>query len=418
MPPLQPIHATRGVRDLLPADRATWQIVEAAAAQVAESFGYQEIQTPIIEPAELVERGVGDTTDVVSKELYKFEDRGGRWIVLRPEGTAGTLRAYFEGNLNQGPQPARLFTHGPMFRYDRPQAGRYRQLHQFNVEAIGEASPVLDAEVIELAWAWYRTLGLGRVTLQLNSIGDWKCRPGYRESLLAYFRPLRDQLCHDCQERLEVNPLRLLDCKTDRALVERAPLVTDHLCDECRAAFAEVRAMLEVAGIPYQLNPRLVRGLDYYTRTAFEFWHESLGGAQNALGGGGRYDGLAEAIGWPATPAVGFAAGLDRTIGVLGSEGIEIVPRPAAEVLVVTDGPGLAGAAAAVARIARQVLPAMADYSERSLKAKMRAANRVGTRYVLLMNGEEAERNVVQVREMATGEQREVAWADLSGVLE
>ena len=199
MPPSQPIRATRGVRDILPPERAVWQVAEAAAAAIAERFGYQEIETPIIEPAELVERGVGESTDVVTKELYKFQDPGKRWLVLRPEGTAGAVRAYFEGHLNQGPQPARLYLMGPMFRHDRPQAGRYRQLYQFDVEAIGDDSPAYDAEVIEIAWNWFKDLGLNGVNLQLNSIGDAKCRPAYRQALLDYYRPLKDKLDADCQ---------------------------------------------------------------------------------------------------------------------------------------------------------------------------------------------------------------------------
>lgn len=417
MAPTEPIRATRGVRDLLPADRAVWQVVERAAAVVAERFGYAEIQTPILEPAELVERGVGDATDVVAKELYRFQDPGRRWLVLRPEGTVGTLRAYYEGNLNQGPQPARLYTYGPMFRHDRPQAGRYRQFHQFNVEAIGDRSPALDAEVIELAWTWYRELGLARVSVQLNSIGDATCRPAYREALLAYYRPLRAQLCADCQRRLEVNPMRLLDCKEDSQHRAGAPRITAYLCEPCRSAFIQVQEQLTDAGIPFTLNPLLVRGLDYYARTAFEFWHESLSGAQNALGGGGRYDGLAEAIGWPATPAVGFAAGLDRVVMMLAEEGIEIVPPPPADVLVITDGDDLELTAGQVGRIAREVLPTAVDYSHRSLKAKMRSANRAGARWVLLMNSDEASRKVVQLKAMASAEQAEIAWTDLADAL-
>ena len=417
MPPSQPIRATRGVRDILPPERAVWQVAEAAAAAIAERFGYQEIETPIIEPAELVERGVGESTDVVTKELYKFQDPGKRWLVLRPEGTAGAVRAYFEGHLNQGPQPARLYLMGPMFRHDRPQAGRYRQLYQFDVEAIGDDSPAYDAEVIEIAWNWFKDLGLNGVNLQLNSIGDANCRPAYRQALLDYYRPLKDKLDADCQRRLEINPLRLLDCKTDAKYAAEAPKVTDYLCDECRAAFAEVRRLLDAAGIEYRLNPRLVRGLDYYTRTAFEFWHEAIGGAQNALGGGGRYDGLAAELGWPATPAVGFAAGLDRTVAMMHEEGIEIVAKPPADVLVVPDGPDLAVAAAEVGRISRQVRPAMVDFSDRSLKAKMRAADRFGCRWVAIFNADEARRKVVQLREMASGEQREVAWQDLPEAL-
>ncbi len=413
MPPSQPIKAVRGVRDILPAERAAWLMVESAARDVAERFGYREIETPIIEPAELAER-VGESTDVVQKEVYRFQDRGRRWLVLRPEATASTVRAYFEGGLTQGPQPARLYSIGPMFRYDRPQAGRYREFHQFNFEAIGEGAAGLDAEAIEIAWGWLERLGLKRVTLRLNSIGDSVCRPAYLERLREYYRPLADQLCTNCRRRLETNPLRLLDCKEEscQPFKAGAPRITDHLCEPCAASFAEVRRLLEAAEIDYVLDPYLVRGLDYYTRTVFELQHEAIGGAQNSLGGGGRYDGLAEAMGWPSTPGVGFAGGMERVIEMMKLEGEEVVPAPAADLLVLPDG-DLSVAASQVARVTRTVARVMVDYSNRSLKAKMRSANRVGARWVAVMNADEAARQVVQLRDMAAGEQREVAWTDL-----
>lgn len=415
--PSQPIRAARGVRDILPAERPAWAVVERAAHRTARRFGYQEIETPIVEPIELVERAVGEDTDVVRKEVYRIEPHadGSARLVLRPEATAGIVRAYFEGNLNQGPQPVRLYCLGPMFRHDRPQAGRYRQFHQFDLEAIGDGAAGLDAEVIELVETWFAEVGLAGVSLELNSIGDGRCRPAYLARLQAYYRPLRDRLCADDRRRLETNPLRLLDCKEAacQPLKEAAPRLLDHLCVDCAAAFAEVRAHLDGAGVAYRLNPFLVRGLDYYTRTVFEFGHRGLGGAQNALGGGGRYDGLAEVLGHPATPGVGFAAGLERMVMVLRQEGEEVIGAPAAEVLVLTDGPGLGLAAAAVARACRAVTTAAADHSARSLKAKMRAASRSGCRWVAIMNADEEARRVVQLRDMSSGEQAEVAWAEL-----
>ena len=303
-----------------------------------------------------------------------------------------------------------------MFRHDRPQAGRYRQLYQFNLEAIGDDSPALDAEVIEVAHGWFKALGLKGVTLQLNSIGDGKCRPAYRQALLDYYRPLKDRLSRDSQARLEVNPLRILDSKDDERFLAGAPKTTDYLCDDCKQAFALVQKLLDQAGIEYQLNPRLVRGLDYYTRTAFEFWHQAIGGQQNALGGGGRYDGLAAEIGWPGTPAVGFATGLDRTVAMLKEEGVEPQPPPAAEVLVIPDG-DLPAEAAEVGRICRRVRSTAVDYSDRSLKAKMRAANKVGADWVALLNQDEARRKVVQLKQMEGGGQRELSWADLPKAL-
>jgi histidyl-tRNA synthetase len=416
MPSSQPIRATRGVRDILPAERPGWRHAEKTAMAVAERFGYQQIETPILEPAELIERGVGNETDIVSKELYKFNDRDKRWLVLRPEGTAGTVRAYFEGNLNQGPQPARLYLIGPMFRHDKPQAGRYRQLYQFNLEAIGDGSPALDAEVVEVAWTWYRELGLKGVSLQLNSVGDANCRPAYRQALLAFLEPIRDRLSHDSRRRVDTNPLRVLDSKEDEELLRDAPLIGDHLCDECREAFEQVQRLLRQAGVEFTVNPRIVRGLDYYTRTAFEFWHIGIGSQQNALGGGGRYDGLAAELGWPETPGVGFAAGLDRTIAMLAEEGVPVPATPAAEVLVIGDevAPELL---AEVGRICRAVRSTAVDYSRRSLGAKMRSANRVGARWVALMNAAEAGRKVVQLKEMAAGGQQEIPWSKLAEAL-
>src|SRR6202140_1207808 len=409
----QPIKAVRGMRDILPRERAFWRVAERAAADVARRFGYEEIVTPLIEHAELIER-VGEDTDAVAKELYRFDDRGGRNLALRPEATAGVVRAYFEGGLNQGPQPSRLYLIGPMFRYDRPQKGRYRQFFQFNIEAIGVGSAALDAEVIELAAGWLLEVGLGELRLELNSIGDGKCRPAYLEKLKAYYRPFKSQLHGECQLRLERNPLRLLDCKVPQCQPFKAgaPRITDHLCEECTAAWVEVRAMLDAAAIEYQLNPYLVRGLDYYTRTVFEFYPAGAAGQQDALGSGGRYDGLAEAEGWPATPGVGFAGGMDRVTELMAASGEEVIAPPAAEVVVLPDG-ALDVAAAEVARICRTVRSTAVDYDRKSMRAKMRSANKLGARWVVLLTEEEAGRLTAQLKEMVSGEQVEVAWADL-----
>jgi histidyl-tRNA synthetase len=405
------------MRDILPRERAIWRVVEKAAADVAVRFGYAEIVTPMIEHAELIER-VGEDTDAVAKELYRFDDRGGRHLALRPEATAGIVRAYFEGHLNQDPQPSRLYLIGPMFRYNRPQKGRYRQFFQLDVEAIGSESPALDAEVIEIAATWLRELGLRDLRLELNSIGDAKCRPAYLELLKAYYRPLKDQLHGDCQRRLETNPLLLLDCKVpqDQPFKAKAPRITDHLCEECEAAWAAVRRLLDAAGIEYRHDPYLVRGLDYYTRTVFEFFPANGAGAQDALGGGGRYDGLAQAEGWPATPGVGFASGLDRVVESVQTAGTQVFAAPAAEVVVLGDA-GLEVAVAEVARICRVVRSVAVDYAAKSLKAKMKSANKLGARWVVLMTAAEAERRVAQLREMASGAQVEVAWADLPAQL-
>jgi histidyl-tRNA synthetase len=413
MPRTEPIKAVRGVRDILPRDRPLWRAAERAAAAVATRFGYQEIVTPIIEREELIER-VGEDTDAVAKELYRFKDRKGRDLALRPEATAGIVRAYFEGGLNQGAQPARLYLFGPMFRYDKPQKGRYRQFFQFDIEAIGSGSPALDAEVIEIAAGWLHEAGISELTLELNSIGDHVCRPAYLDLLREYYRPLKAELHGDCQRRIETNPLRLLDCKVPQCQPFKAgaPRITDHLCEPCALAWAKVQRLLASAGVEYRHNPYLVRGLDYYTRTVFEFYPAGAAGQQDALASGGRYDGLAEAEGWSPTPGVGFAGGFDRVVEVLASSGVEVIAAPAAEVVVLMDA-GLEIEAAEVARICRRARSVAVDYETKSLAAKMRSADKLGARWVVLLSAEEAQRRVARLRDMASGEQVDVSWDQL-----
>ncbi len=416
MPRNEPIKSVRGVRDILPDERGIWRVAERAATRVAQRFGYRQIETPLIEHVELIERGVGEDTDAGGKELYRFKDRKGRELALRPEATAGVVRAYFEGGLNPPrPQPARLYLIGPMFRYDRPQKGRYRQFFQFNIEAIGLSSPALDAEVIELARDWLVEVGLTDVTLGLNTIGDPKCRPAYLELLRQYYRPLKDQLHPECQRRLEVNPLRLLDCKEPQCqpFKKDAPRITDHLCDECAAAWDEVRELLGAARVKYVLNPYLVRGLDYYTRTVFEFYPTSSEGQQDTLVAGGRYDGLADALGWESTPGVGFAGGLDRITQLMASEGEEVISQPAADVVVLPEGE-LDTEAAEIARLARVARSVTVDYSRRSLRAKMGGADKLGARWAILFNEEDARRRVARLRDLVSREQSEVGWDELA----
>jgi histidyl-tRNA synthetase len=413
MPRSEPIKAVRGVRDILPAELPLWHAAEQGANAVARRFGYEEIVTPILEHAELIERA-GEDSDAFAKELYRFEDRSGRALALRPEATAGVVRAYFERGLNQGPQPSRLYLIGPMFRYDRPQKGRYRQFFQLDVEAIGSAAAALDAEVIELARDWLREIGLGDLRLELNSIGDSKCRPAYLQRLQAYYRPFKEKLSPDSQHRLERNPLRLLDSKAeqDAPFKPGAPRITDHLCDDCAAHWTLVRRLLDAGEIEYVLNPYLVRGLDYYTRTVFEFFPSGATGQQDALGGGGRYDGLAEAEGWPSTPAVGFASGLDRVTELMSASGVDVIARAAADVLVVPDG-DLVVEAAEVARICRAVRSTAVDFESRSLAAKMRAANKLGAKWVVLLTRDTVSRRAAQLRDMKSGEQEELEWVEL-----
>jgi histidyl-tRNA synthetase len=413
MPRSEPTKAVRGVRDILPAELALWRAAEQSAHEVAPRFGYEEIVTPILEHSELIERA-GEDTDAFAKELYRFEDRGGRKLALRPEATAGVVRAYFERGLNQGPQPSRLYLIGPMFRYDRPQKGRYRQFYQLDVEAIGSASGAMDAEVIELAREWLRQVGLGDLRLELNTIGDARCRPAYLDALRSYYHPLRQRLSEDSQQRLERNPLRLLDSKSpqDVPFKSGAPRIIDHLCKECAEHWSLVQRLLGSAEIDYVLNPYLVRGLDYYTRTVFEFFPAGASGQQDALGGGGRYDGLAEAEGWPPTPAVGFASGLDRVTELMAASKVDVPVRPAADVVVLPDG-ALAVEAAEVARICRAVRSVAVDYEAKSLAAKMRAANKLGAKFVVLLSTEDAARRMARLRDMSSGEQTDLDWVEL-----
>jgi histidyl-tRNA synthetase len=413
MPRTEPINAARGVRDILPGELPLWRKAEDAAAATARRYGFEEIRTPIIEPAELIER-IGADTDAVAKELYRFERPGQQTLALRPEATAGVVRAYFENGLNQAPKLARLYLIGPMFRHDRPQKGRYRQFFQFNVEVIGGASPAFDAEVIEVAERWLRAVGIDDLRLELNSIGDGKCRPSYLEKLKEYYRPLKSQLHGDCQLRLETNPLRLLDCKVPQCQPFKAgaPRITDNLCEECAAHWDSVQRLLDAAGIEYQNNPYLVRGLDYYTRTVFELFPAGATGQQDALGGGGRYDGLAEAEGRPPTPAVGFASGIDRVTELM-REKLSPVPTPAADVLVIPIGE-MPLEAAEVARLCRAARSTTVDYEDRNFPAKMRLAETLGVKWAVIMNPAQAGRRLVRLREMATGSESEMSWDDLA----
>ena len=319
------IKSVRGVHDILPAESRKWRRLERTARAVFDAYGYDEIRLPIFERTELFARGIGEATDIVQKEMYTFEDRSGESLTLRPEATAGLLRAYIEHGLFVLPKPVRLYTIGPMFRHERPQAGRFRQFHQLDVEALGEHHPVVDADVMAMLVELFRRLDLAtRVELQINSIGDEKpdCRPRYRETLVEYLRQNASALCEECRDRTERNPLRVLDCKKPgcRPILDAAPSITEFLCADCADHFARTRRYLEAMGLGYVVNPRLVRGLDYYVRTTFELTTTELG-AQNAVAGGGRYDGLIEVLGGPADPAIGFAVGMERVIQLLADGG-------------------------------------------------------------------------------------------------
>ncbi|HVB53916.1 MAG TPA: histidine--tRNA ligase [Candidatus Acidoferrales bacterium] len=410
---MPPISRPRGTEDFLPDRLAAMTRVAEVGMRVAGSFGYREIATPIFEATELFVRGVGDTTDVVRREMYTFPDRSGRSLTLRPENTAPVLRAFGESSLRELPPPVRLSYSGPMFRYDRPGRGRFRQFHQFGVEAVGDSEPELDAEVIAVAWDWLNELGLGGISLQLNSIGDAQCRPAFRQALLDHFAPHLERLPELDRERLRRNPLRILDSKdpdTDE-LMATVPRTLDFLCEGCRQAIDRVELALRAYHIPYQLNHRLVRGLDYYVRTTFEVWHEDLQGAQNALFGGGRYDGLSELLGYPAAPGVGFAAGLERVV-MLAPPGPALAPP---QVVICSAQDTVTSLAIDLAqRLRRDGLAVLCDVGRRSLKGKMRAAERSGAGAVGLLGEDEAKAQRVTLRRLSTGEQVAVRLEEAS----
>lgn len=396
-----------GIFDLDPPRLAARRRLEEVAARLARAYGFSELEPALLDPRALVERSAGEGSDVVRKELYSTEDE----LVLRPELTAGTLRAFFETELVQRPRPARLFACGPVFRRDRPQKGRQRQFTQFSVESLGEPSVAEDALLIELAWAIFRELGLRRVELALNSIGCLDCRAAYLAELSAWARPRLSELCADCQERSARNPLRLLDCKSCRELTAQAPAITDRLCAGCADQFSRLRALLDAARISYRIEPRLVRGLDYYGGTVFEFTDPRLEGAQNTLCGGGRYDGLASSLGWPVLPAAGFAIGLERLVSAV-EEKMAPLPQP---VWVLPTSESLETQAMALARRLRDAGAACTvGWPSRSLKARMRAASGQGVRWVVIFNEQEAERGVAQLKDLDSGEQLELNWVQIS----
>jgi histidyl-tRNA synthetase len=409
--------APRGTRDLLPDERQTWARLERLAAEIAARYGYREIETPIFEQSAVFERGLGETTDAVEKELFRLAprtDEAESWA-LRPEPTAGIVRAYVQHGMQTWPQPVRLTMTGPMFRYDRPQAGRFRQFWQFDVEAIGDPGPAVDAEIVELGLRFYREAGLDDVEVLINSIGDGACRPAYVADLVTYYRAHVETLPAAERDRLERNPLRLLDSKDPgmAALNAAAPRIADRLCDACADHFAAVRAHLDRLGIRYRLEHRLVRGLDYYTRTAFEFYRHGAEGQQSALGGGGRYDGLVELLGGRPTPGIGFGIGLDRVVLALEGEGRTAGHVAGPLAVVVGADPAATGARLAVATELRAAgLHARAELSARKLGRQLEAAAKEGAHFAVIL-GDEAADGQAQLRDLQAGTQRVVALADL-----
>lgn len=395
----------QGTQDIKPTDVASWQYVERIARDVCRSYRFQEIRTPIFEFTELFQRGVGETTDIVEKEMYNFTDRSDRKLTLRPEGTAGTVRAYVENKMFSDPDVTKLYYIGPMFRYERKQAGRYRQFHQFGIEAIGSIDPILDAEVIALGYDFYKKVGLQGVTVDLNSVGTPAVREKFREQLLEFLNPIRSELCGDCQKRIDRNPLRVLDCKVDQHRFAGAPSIVDALDDECNTHFAAVQQHLQAMGVPFTINPRLVRGLDYYTHTAFEYKCAGLG-AIDTIGGGGRYNGLVADIGGPDQPGVGLGIGLERTVLLLADQQVEHGLSNAIDAYVIALGEASAVAATTLIHELRgQGFIVERDYQARKMKAQFKAADRHQARFTAILGDDELERGEIALKNMTTTEQ-------------
>ena len=412
------LKAPRGVEDLLPADQPYWRWLKETATRVAESYGYGEIQTPVLEHAAVWLRPGADGTDIVDKEMYRFQDRGGDDLVLRPEGTAAVARAYLEHGMGSQPQPVRLFYFIDVFRYDRPQAGRYRVHHQFGIEAIGDGDPAIDAEVIDLLTTFYKELGLSDFTVMLNSIGDANCRPAYIEKLRAYYAAKIDRMCPDCRRRYDINPLRLLDCKNEpcQPFKADAPKLAENLCDACREHFDTVKNLLDDLGIKYEIDPLLVRGLDYYTRTAFEF-QPAIEGAQSAMGGGGRYDGLVEQLGGPPTPAMGFGSGLERLIINLKRQGLEPPAEPARSAYIAVAGKNeaLKNFSLKFAKDVRSAgVRAVVGNASRSLKAQFSNADSLGADYIIILGERDLAEGLYTIRDLKTHAEAKFPLTDVS----
>lgn len=413
------MQALKGTHDILPEEVYKWDYMEGVIRDVCARYGYKEIRTPIIEATELFQRGIGYTTDVVTKEMYTFTDRGNRSVTLRPENTASAVRAYLEHKMYGDQQVHKMFYIGSMFRYDRPQAGRYREFHQFGLEVLGASSPLADAEVIAMACEIFHRLGLKDLDLHLNSIGDKNCRPAYRQKLIEFFEGKKDQLCDDCRERLYKNPLRILDCKEEgcKKASIGAPEITDYLCDDCHKKFEAVKHYLDGLGISYTVDPRLVRGLDYYTNTAFEIQYPPLG-AQSAVCGGGRYDGLVEEIGGPSTPGIGFAIGLERLLLALEMQNLIPAPKAQKRVYIAALGEDAVAEGFKIQEELRGlgVLTDM-DLQGRSLKGQMKQAGKLDSQFTVIIGSNELEKGAAAVKNMADGTQKDIPFAEVAGYI-
>ena len=402
--------AIKGTKDVLPKDVHKNQYIEATALDIASKFGYKEIRTPVFEHTELFQRGVGDTTDVVQKEMYTFDDKGGRSITLRPEGTAGAVRSFLENGLCNEALPQKVCYLTSCYRYEKPQAGRLREFHQFGVECFGTASPLADAEIIALAKSIFDTLGVRDLSLEINSIGCPKCRAEYHKALKEYFASRKDELCDTCKGRLDRNPMRILDCKSPicHEIAQGAPVVIDYLCDECKEHFEKVQKYLDAQNIEYKINPQIVRGLDYYTKTVFEFVSNSIG-AQGTVCGGGRYDGLVEELGGQHTASLGFAMGLERLMLLMEAQGCEFPQAEKPDLFIVALGEKATLKALEIAKDMREEgFSALLDLNQRSIRAQMKHADKLGAKFNVVIGDNEVENKIAKLKNMQTGEETEI----------
>jgi len=414
------VNAPRGTNDILPPLSLQWQYVEKVARDLMTVYNYQEIRTPIFEYTELFQRGIGDTTDVVEKEMYTFTDKGGRSVTLRPEGTASIVRSFLENKLYGQALPAKFCYMGPMFRYERPQAGRFRQFHQLGVEVFGSNDPALDTEVIVLGINYLNKLGLKNLKLYINSIGCPHCRKEYFAVLRNYLETYHDVLCKDCQGRIDRNPMRILDCKQESCsrAAEEAPRVLDYLCDDCKVHFEEVKTYLNSVGLDYNIDPNIVRGLDYYTNTVFEVKYAGLG-AQDTVFAGGRYNGLAEEIGGKSVPGVGFAMGMERLMLILEKESAKLPKEAELDLYITTIGAKAKEVAFKyIYQLRNKGYKTEIDYMERSMKSQMKAADRMNAVYTIIIGDDELSKGKAQLKNMQTGEQQEIVLDKMVDTLE
>ncbi len=401
------------MQDILPPDIFLWQKVEQTARQIFSVYGFQEIRTPIMESTTLFSRSIGESTDIVEKEMYTFTDKGDRSVSLRPEGTASVVRSYVENHLDKLPAPQKFYYAGPMFRYERPQSGRFRQFYQIGVEAFADSSPRMDAEVIAMLEHLLSGIGLKGVAFQINSIGCDQCRPEYRDALLGFFSEKKEHLCADCRRRYDKNPLRILDCKASTCQEQRqgAPKITDHLCEACKTHFEKLQALLTLLHVSYSLNPDMVRGLDYYTRTIFEVTSQSLG-AQNAVAAGGRYDKLVKEFGGPETPAIGFALGMERVVELLKKTELQSPPSPSVYFAVLGDAAGCACLVLAEQLRSQGFWVEVGDAAS-SLKSQMRRADKMAVHYVFIMGDDELHSGMLKWKNLAEAGQGELRISDM-----